>query len=213
MLKPECRARRMHDLQTARQARRESEYKIAGPSNRPHPSLGQPGSSTRQMAPPPNGATGAEQQHNNPRRWTDNGRTCHQPYVERFPISSAGAPISDKQAHPRNLEAYLESCGNLANPRNMEAAELLMTTGLSGKARTRHLQSSFYQNPGHDCEHCCCKGKGKAKVLWQNDRHMLKDIDQLPHGPDWHAQELIAGEGTHKRSHMLYKRSVIDVVR
>ncbi|KAG8734476.1 hypothetical protein FRC10_011705, partial [Ceratobasidium sp. 414] len=213
MLRPECRAQRMHNLQTTQRARRESEYKIAGPSNRPHPSLGQPGPLTRQTAPPSNGATSAKQRYNDPRRWTNNRRTCHQPYVERFPISSAGAPISDERAHLHNLKAYLESCGNLANPRNMEAAELLMTTGLSGKARTWHLQSSFYQNLGHDCKHCCCKGKGKAKGLWQNDRQMLKDIDQLPHGPDWHTQELITGEGTHERSHILYKRSVIDVVR
>ncbi|KAG8699347.1 hypothetical protein FRC08_005368 [Ceratobasidium sp. 394] len=204
----------MHDLQVARRTRREREYKIAGPSNRPHPSSVQPGPSSRQTAPPSNGANGEEGRYNDPRRWTDNGRTCHQPYVERFPVSSAGEPISDERAHPRNLEAYLQSCGNLANRRNMEAAELLMTTGLSGKARTRHLQSSFYQNPGHDYEHCCCKGKGKAKAVpWQNDRQMLRDIDLLPHGPDWHAQELVAGEGRYERSHTLYKRSVVDVVR
>ncbi|KAG8728742.1 hypothetical protein FRC10_004611, partial [Ceratobasidium sp. 414] len=56
-------------------------------------------------------------------------------------------------------------------------------------------------------------GKGKAKVPWQNDRQMLKDIDLLPHGPDWHTQELVAGEGWYERSHTLYKRSVVDVIR
>ncbi|KAF8606951.1 hypothetical protein BDV93DRAFT_436496 [Ceratobasidium sp. AG-I] len=42
---------------------------------------------------------------------------------------------------------------------------------------------------------------------------MLIDIDKLPHGPSWTSEELIAGEGEYERVHIVYKRSVIDVIR
>ncbi|KAG8705030.1 hypothetical protein FRC09_003197 [Ceratobasidium sp. 395] len=208
MAKPECRAQHLNTVPTTRsaqraaqEARRESEYKIAGPSDRPHPSLNRSEYT----------ANDVDNRYNDPRRWTDNGRTCRQPYVEHFPISSAGKPISNDRAYPPNLKAYIQSCGNLADPRNMEAAELLMTTGLSGKARTRHLQSSFYQHSCHDYQGCACKGKGK--VPWNNDKQMLTDIDNLPHGPDWNAQELIVGEGWYQRVHPLYYLPIVDAIR
>ncbi|KAG9091328.1 hypothetical protein FS749_016628 [Ceratobasidium sp. UAMH 11750] len=141
---------------------------------------------------------GVPLRYNDPRRWTDNGRTCRRPKVERFPAGTAGSPISDDQACPYDLEAYIKSCGNLAKPEYMEAAKLLMTTGVSFAGRTQYLQSSFF------------KGKTRA---WPNDRKMLIDIDKLPRGPAWQAEVLTVGEGRHEREHVLYKRAVIDVIR
>ncbi|KAG8699999.1 hypothetical protein FRC09_006244 [Ceratobasidium sp. 395] len=175
---------------------------VAGPSNRPHPSQG--GSA---------GVNDAEQRYNDPRRWTNNGRTCHQPFIEHFPISTAGKPISNERTYEPDLKSYIESCGSLADPRNMEAAELLMTTGLSSKARTQHLQSSFYRHWCHDYQSCACKGKGKGRVPWANDGQMLTDIDNLPHGPDWFFQDLVIGEGPYERVHTLYFRRIVDVIR
>lgn len=37
-----------------------------------------------------------------------------------------------------NLDAYMRSCGSLADPENFETAELLMTTGLTDAAKDRH---------------------------------------------------------------------------
>ncbi|KAG8789644.1 hypothetical protein FRC12_013362, partial [Ceratobasidium sp. 428] len=209
MAKPACRSCHLGKVpttrrkqQAARRAQEEQQYKIAGPSNRPHPSQG--GSA---------GVNDAEQRYNDPRRWTDNGRTCHQPFVEHFPISTAGKPISDERTYKPDLKSYIESCGSLANPRNMEAAELLMTTGLSSKARTQHLQSSFYRHWCHDYQSCACKGKGKGRVPWANDGQMLTDIDNLPHGPDWFFQDLVIGEGPYERVHTLYFRRIVDVIR
>ncbi|KAG8743778.1 hypothetical protein FRC12_014960 [Ceratobasidium sp. 428] len=213
MAKPECRSCHLDEVPTTRRAQRaakkaqlELEYKIPGPSNKPHPSYG----GSERTA---NGAEGADNRYNDPRQWTDNGRTCHHPFVEHFPISSAGKPISDERTYPQDLKAYIESCGSLADPRAMEAAELLMTTGLSGKARTRHLQSSFYRHSCHDYQSCACKGKGKARVPWANDKQMLNDIDRLPHGPDWYAQDLKIGPGQYERLHSTYFRPVVDVIR
>ncbi|KAG8763878.1 hypothetical protein FRC12_008371 [Ceratobasidium sp. 428] len=148
MMKPECRLRHLNDVKAGRKARRELAYKTAGPSSRPHPLASGSGSNTA-----PIDANGNLLRYNDPRQWSDNGRTCQQPFVERFPPGTAGSPISNEKACPRNLKAYLEACGPLSNPEAMEAAELLMTTGLSGKAQTKHLQSSFY----------------KGKTPWQND--------------------------------------------
>ncbi|KAG8712846.1 hypothetical protein FRC09_019402 [Ceratobasidium sp. 395] len=203
MAKPECRLPHLNAIPTTRKARRaaektqrESEYKIAGPSNRPHASQQ---------------ANDADVRYNDPRRWTDDGRTCRQPFVEHFPISSVGTPISNERAHPPNLKAYIESSGSFACPRNMEAAELLMTTGLSGVARTRHLQSSFYRHSSHDCQGC--SGKHKGKVPWTTDVQMLRDLDNLPHGPDWFAQDFKIGEDAYERLHTVLFRPVKDVVR
>jgi hypothetical protein len=55
--------------------------------------------------------------------------------------------------------------------------------------------------------------KYKGKTPWRDNRAMLIDIDKLPHGARWHAQELVVGEGEHERVHIMYKREVIDVIR
>ncbi|KAG8792294.1 hypothetical protein FRC12_006548 [Ceratobasidium sp. 428] len=190
MAKPDCRRRHMHWVKTDREAQKERERNIAGPSSRPHPAA--PGADPFAVD-----ADGIPLRYNDPRRWSDNGRTCQKPFVERFPCRLAGSPISKDRACERDLWAYLESCGNLSNLQAMEAAELLLTTGLSGKARTRHLQSSFY----------------KGKTPWTNDKQMLADIDKLPHGPVWEAEIVTVGEGRHKREHIVYKRNILDVIR
>ncbi|KAG8767417.1 hypothetical protein FRC12_006265 [Ceratobasidium sp. 428] len=211
MAKPECRAQHLGEVPTTRRAQRaaqrarqESEYKIAGPSNRPHPS--QAGAESTL-----NRAGGTEHRYNDPRQWTDNGRTCRQPFVEHFPISTVGQPISDEETYQPSLKSYMKACGNLADPRNMEAAELLMTTGLSGKARTRHLQSSFYRHSCHDYRQCACKGK--AAVPWETDKQMLDDVDRLPHGPNWFSQDFRIGPGRYERGHTVLFRPVVDVIR
>ncbi|KAG8773834.1 hypothetical protein FRC12_002290 [Ceratobasidium sp. 428] len=191
MAKPECRARHMHFRESGREARRDQLRKIPGPSSRPHPMASGSGVDG------PIDTNGTPLRYNDPRRWTDNGRTCQKPFVERFPVATAGSPISEERACLRDLTTYLESCGKLASQECMEAAELLMTTGLSGKARTRHLQSRFY----------------KGKTPWANDRQMLIDIDKLPRGASWDAKLILAGEGEWEREEILYKRPVVDVIR
>jgi hypothetical protein len=115
---------------------KEQSYKVGGLSLRPHPGTGQSGSTNE-----PSG--GAEACYNDPRRWYDNGRACGAPFVEECPISTAGQPISKQRAYQEDLGTYLKSCGTLSNPTYMEAVELLMRTGLSGKGCTRHRKSSF----------------------------------------------------------------------
>ncbi|KAG9088060.1 hypothetical protein FRC07_012671, partial [Ceratobasidium sp. 392] len=191
MMRPDCRLRHLKDLEAGRKARREREFKIPGPSSRPHPLASGSGTSTFAID-----ANGQPLRYNDPRKWSDNGWTCWQPFVERFPPGTAGSPISKDKACEPDLKRYLEMCGPLSNPEYMEAAELLMTTGLCGRARTKYLKSSFF----------------KGKTPWVNSKQMLRDVDRLPCGPAWEAEVVMAGEGQFKREHIVYKRSIIDVI-
>lgn len=60
-------------------------------------------------------------------------------YVEDYPDPLAGAPISPDHAIAPNLDAYMQSCGRMADPEDFEAAELLMTSGMTDAAKDRHF--------------------------------------------------------------------------
>lgn len=68
---------------------------------------------------------------------------CAEPFVEHFPIDTAGEPISTETAPKKDLRTYLDSCGRLRDPELFETAELLMMTVPKGKDRTKHLQSKM----------------------------------------------------------------------
>lgn len=72
---------------------------------------------------------------------TDDERTCGQPFVEAFPVSTAGAPISDEVKPRLDLCEYLKSCGKLSDPELFSVAELLTMTVPKSKHRTLHLKS------------------------------------------------------------------------
>jgi hypothetical protein len=63
-------------------------------------------------------------------------------YVEKFPYG-AGKPISPFVGRRPGLEEYMKTCGRLANPEWFSVAELLTTTKMTDKARTRHLKHSI----------------------------------------------------------------------
>ncbi|KAF8599489.1 hypothetical protein BDV93DRAFT_511623 [Ceratobasidium sp. AG-I] len=52
-----------------------------------------------------------------------------------------------------------------------------------------------------------------GQVPWLNSEQLVQDIDRLPQGAGWQAEELAVGEGRYARRHVLYKRPVIDVIR
>ena len=67
-------------------------------------------------------------------------------FVEEFPDPLAGAPVSKDHVPKPDLEAYMLSCGPMANPAHFEIAELLMTSRLSDTNKDRHLKSSIVSN-------------------------------------------------------------------
>ncbi|QRV93500.1 Zn-finger protein [Ceratobasidium sp. AG-Ba] len=125
------------------------------------------------------------------------------PFIELFPISTAGSPIGNQRIGKENLHEYLQSCGRLGDPDLFRTAEILMTTGLTGAGRTEHLQGPMYTD----------NGKGKGKAIWRNDRELLQDIDSLPRGPKWRRDEVTVGEGIYKRRHTVHFRDILAVIR
>ncbi|KAG9118781.1 hypothetical protein FRC07_006530, partial [Ceratobasidium sp. 392] len=68
-----------------------------------------------------------------------------------------------------------------------------------------------YRHSSHNCQGC--KGKHKGKVPWTTDVQMLRDLNNLPHGPDWFAQDFEIGKDAYERLHTVFFRPVKDVVR
>ncbi|KAG9093955.1 hypothetical protein FRC06_011294 [Ceratobasidium sp. 370] len=62
-------------------------------------------------------------------------------FVEHFPDSHAGMPISDKVAYMPDISDYMAAVGNLGDPTHFATAELLLATGLTAAGHTTHLQS------------------------------------------------------------------------
>jgi hypothetical protein len=56
-------------------------------------------------------------------------------------------------------------------------------------------------------------GQYKGETPWRNNRDLVKDIDALPHGPSWDTATIDIGEGMHKRTHVVFKRNIIEVVK
>lgn len=62
-------------------------------------------------------------------------------FTERFPVSTAGAPIGTRRTKQRDLKKYLKDCGRLGDHELFDTAEIMMGTGLSGRGRNRHLKA------------------------------------------------------------------------
>ncbi|KAG9105151.1 hypothetical protein FRC07_009563, partial [Ceratobasidium sp. 392] len=121
-------------------------------------------------------------------------------FVEQFPISTAGAPIGTQRRDEQDLQEYLESCGRLGDRDLFETAEILMTTGLTGRARNRHLRGPVYK-------------KWKGKGVWRNNDELLSEIDMLPQGPKWSTAEVSVGEGEDERTYTVHLRDILAVIR
>ncbi|KAG8729126.1 hypothetical protein FRC10_004270 [Ceratobasidium sp. 414] len=160
----------------------EDEPPVAGPSRLPN----------RRPEPIPSMGNGAGSGGGN--RCMVNGL-----FVEDFPISTAGAPLGTRLMTEEDLREYLESCGRLGDPDLLETAEILLTTGLTGRGRTRHLKGPMY--------------KWKGKGMWRDNADLMNDIDKLPWGAKWTTAQVMVGEGSHKQTRTIYLRDVLEVIR
>ncbi|QRV93720.1 hypothetical protein RhiJN_21738 [Ceratobasidium sp. AG-Ba] len=122
-------------------------------------------------------------------------------YVEPFPDPRAGAPVNNELALMPDLQSYMTAMGNLGNPDYFDTAELLMTTGLTNAGRDVHLKSRLYI----------------GMTPWANNKGLMKDVDKLPHGPDWEIIDIDLKEESQrlsrKHSSYLFKRSVLSTFR
>ncbi|KAG9080792.1 hypothetical protein FRC06_006159, partial [Ceratobasidium sp. 370] len=118
-------------------------------------------------------------------------------YVERFPDPRAGAPINNKRAEPPDLDAYMAARGNLGNQFHFNTAELLLTTGLTGDGRDRHLKSHIYE----------------GRTPWKSNKALMDEVDKLPHGPSWAVYEFKTKITAHKTKYSyLFTRHIVEVV-
>ncbi|KAG8710721.1 hypothetical protein FRC08_016801 [Ceratobasidium sp. 394] len=122
-------------------------------------------------------------------------------FVEEFLIPTAGALVSSekkpRELSKEDLRDYLASCGKMGEPAKFEVAELLMTTGLTAKNRTKYLKSVL------------CRGKG----YWRNNCKLIQELDRLPSGPKWTTETITVGEGDHKTKHIVFRRDIIEVIK
>lgn len=153
LLRPYCRSKHMlargSEVSNQRQRKRKRRTDLsetdtdtdAGPS---------PSKQTRMdNGPPPNyvappndsGSEGGRDPEGGAESIAGDERICGEPFVEQFPIDTAGAPISLETKPARDLRAYVDSCGRLRDPDLFETAELLVMTVPKAKDRTKHLRS------------------------------------------------------------------------
>ncbi|QRW10718.1 hypothetical protein RhiLY_09717 [Ceratobasidium sp. AG-Ba] len=121
-------------------------------------------------------------------------------FIEEYPVSTAGAPIGKARKKQKDLADFLRRCGRMGDQELFETAEILMTTGLTGRGRTRHLNGPS-------------RWKGKGKEVWPNDGALLRDVDGLPQGPRWTTAKVTVGEGVYKRRLLVYLRDILEVIR
>jgi hypothetical protein len=72
-------------------------------------------------------------------------------FVEGFPNQSAGAPISNKLKDGPDLNVYMRDCGPLGDRDIFEAAEVLMTTGLTDEGKDRHIKTKLVSEVFNSC--------------------------------------------------------------
>ncbi|QRW23250.1 hypothetical protein RhiXN_08286 [Rhizoctonia solani] len=131
-----------------------------------------------------------------------NGYTKDGVFVERFPVRTAGMAMSTRQTGKEDLRTYLDACGKLGDRDLFETAEVMMTTGLTGRGRTRQLKAPAYR-----------EWRRKGKEVWGTSDALVRDVDQLPKGPDWMEVNVPGGKGRYRRPHTLYMRDVLEVTR
>ncbi|KAF8700278.1 Zn-finger protein, partial [Rhizoctonia solani] len=99
-----------------------------------------------------------------------NERVCGtESFIQHYPVATAGAPIQEATNKERTRRHH-QDVGPFADPQVFEIAELLFTSGMSGKKTTKLLQLKRFQGVGP----------------WDHNCALLRDIDAyLPRGPKW----------------------------
>ncbi|GAB1521087.1 hypothetical protein RhiTH_004178 [Rhizoctonia solani] len=113
-----------------------------------------------------------------------NGYTKDGVFVEQFPVRTAGMAMSTRQTGKEDLRTYLDACGELGDWDLFETAEVMMTTGLTGQGRTRQLKAPAYW-----------EWRRKGKEVWGTSDALVRDVNQLPKGPDWMEVNVPGGKG------------------
>jgi hypothetical protein len=108
-------------------------------------------------------------------------------FVEHYPVATAGAPIRPATEQELNrLRQSHENVGPLSDPEVFEVAELLITSGMSGKKRSKLLKLERVSCFTSHSTSTHIQNQFQGICPWNNNREMVLDIDKhLPRGSKW----------------------------
>ncbi|QRV92868.1 hypothetical protein RhiJN_20886 [Ceratobasidium sp. AG-Ba] len=115
-------------------------------------------------------------------------------YIEKYPGAMAGEPVGQV---PLGEDQHYPDVGELANRDAFGIAKLLMESGVSGRFRNCYLRLK----------------RIRALMPWKNNRALIKDVDKLPHGPDWAVSALRINGATGAEVVESWSRSPLDVLK
>ncbi|QRV96337.1 hypothetical protein RhiJN_24355 [Ceratobasidium sp. AG-Ba] len=115
-------------------------------------------------------------------------------YLEKYPGAMAGEPVG--QAVVGENQPYPD-VGELADRDSFEIAKLLMESGVSSRFRNCYLRLK----------------RMRALMPWKNNRALIKDVNKLPHGPDWAVSALRINGATGAEVVESWSRSPLDVLK
>ncbi|KAG8724983.1 hypothetical protein FRC09_011011 [Ceratobasidium sp. 395] len=116
-------------------------------------------------------------------------------YIQTYPSPTAGEPIRQEDPNP-NQDNYPD-VGELKKPECFEIAQLLMVSGVSGNFRNKYLRLK----------------RLRGLMPWKNNRALLKNVDQLPRGPDWNVQAIRIPGDRGQEIVELWMRNALDIVK
>ncbi|KAG9080285.1 hypothetical protein FRC06_006829, partial [Ceratobasidium sp. 370] len=117
-------------------------------------------------------------------------------YIEHYPRPTVGEPIRMEPVGDPTRRGYPD-VGQLSNPDAFEMGRLLMRSGISARSRNCYLRLK----------------RLRGMVPWKNNRELLKDVDKLPHGPDWSVQAMEIEGSKGKEVVEFWGRNAMDAVK
>ncbi|KAG8694994.1 hypothetical protein FRC08_008125 [Ceratobasidium sp. 394] len=119
-------------------------------------------------------------------------------YIEHYPCPTVGEPIRMEPVENRARRGWVPSdIGKLSDKDAFELVRLFFKSGVSARFRNSYLRLK----------------KLRGMLPWKNNREMVKDVDKLPHGPDWSVQAVSINGSKGTEVVEFWGRNVMDGVK
>ncbi|KAG8679650.1 hypothetical protein FRC08_016837 [Ceratobasidium sp. 394] len=119
-------------------------------------------------------------------------------YIEHYPCPTIGEPIRMESVEDRRRRGWVPSdIGQLSNKDAFKLARLFFKSGVSARFRNCYLRLK----------------RLRGMLPWSTNREMVKDVDKLPHGPDWSVQAVSIKGSKGTEVVEFWGRNVMDGVK
>ncbi|KAG8729734.1 hypothetical protein FRC10_003485, partial [Ceratobasidium sp. 414] len=119
-------------------------------------------------------------------------------YIEHYPCPTVGEPVRMEPVENRTRRGWVPSdIGKLSDKDAFELARLFFKSGVSARFRNCYLRLK----------------RLRGMLPWNNNREMVKDVDKLPHGPDWSVQAVSINGSKGTEVVEFWGRNVMDGVK